>query len=384
MVYLIGANTVLERLDEINWAQLNHAYGSAEDVPDLLRGLASPDQDTRNNAISDLYANIWHQGTVYEATAYAVPFLIELLQAPETQDKPYILQYLYNLASGSSYLDVHRDYDADPAQHNTPEWQAKLVQELEWVRLAREAVRAGMPTYFELLQQGSFEEKTASAFLISGFLAEDSTLNAPLHSALYYETEPLVRAGIAFALSYGKDFDDSLQETLYAQLSDQEPIVRLAAAVALAQQHGPQTPETVREVLFAAFDQPDAVLEPYERLQYDNGSALVQAMKGCMALQDPDSSRLTQALIGALGLVDADNALTLSTSLLTLNFPSFSPDQNPAPLRAHQLNVFQRQVIQALLAHDAVWEYDSNTGMLLEMFALPFARAKLAELLNNS
>lgn len=375
---------MLERLDEINWAQLNHAYGSAEDVPDLLRGLASPDQDTRNNAISDLYANIWHQGTVYEATAYAVPFLIELLQAPETQDKAFILQYLYNLASGSSYLDVHRDYDPDPAQHNTPEWQAQLAQELEWVRLAHEAVHAGMPTYLDLLQHGNFDEKTASAFLISGFLAEDSTLNAPLHSALYYETEPLVRAGIAFALSYGKDFDDSLQATLYAQLSDQEPIVRLAAAVALAQQHGPQTPETVREVLFAAFDQPDTVLEPYERLQYDNGSALVQAMKGCMALQDPDPTRLTQVLCDALGLVDADNALSISTSLLMLNFKSYSHEQNPAPLRASQLNPAQRQVLQALLAHDAVWEYDDNTGMLLEMFALPFARAKLAELLNNS
>lgn len=78
---------MLEGLDQINWGELGHAYGSAEDLPDLLRQLASPDEQSRNNALYQLYGTIWHQGTVYQATAYAVPFLLELLQADCSADK---------------------------------------------------------------------------------------------------------------------------------------------------------------------------------------------------------------------------------------------------------------------------------------------------------
>ena len=31
----------LEKLDSVDWAGLKHAYGSAADVPDLIRALAS-------------------------------------------------------------------------------------------------------------------------------------------------------------------------------------------------------------------------------------------------------------------------------------------------------------------------------------------------------
>ena len=36
----------LEKLDSIDWASLKHAYGSAADVPDLIRALASSDKKT--------------------------------------------------------------------------------------------------------------------------------------------------------------------------------------------------------------------------------------------------------------------------------------------------------------------------------------------------
>ncbi len=65
---------MLEGLEGIDWGSLHHAYGAASDVPGLLRALASPRRKKRSRAIYDLYGNIWHQGTVYEATAYAVPW----------------------------------------------------------------------------------------------------------------------------------------------------------------------------------------------------------------------------------------------------------------------------------------------------------------------
>jgi hypothetical protein len=100
---------MLDGLDQVEWGRLQHAFGTAEDVPHLIRALQSPSLDQRQAAFGELYGNIWHQGTIYEATPYAVPFLIELAASDQTPDRFEILSYLGTLADGSSYIEVHRD-----------------------------------------------------------------------------------------------------------------------------------------------------------------------------------------------------------------------------------------------------------------------------------
>ena len=77
----VGDTGVLDGLAEIPWRDLSYAYGSAEDVPGLLRAIASGDAEAASNAVHELFGNIWHQGTVYEATEYAVPFLARMAAA---------------------------------------------------------------------------------------------------------------------------------------------------------------------------------------------------------------------------------------------------------------------------------------------------------------
>jgi hypothetical protein len=72
---------VLRGLTEIPWGDLSHAYGPARDVPGLLRAVALGDAEAAKDAIHELYGNIWHQGTVYEATTHAVPFLARMAAA---------------------------------------------------------------------------------------------------------------------------------------------------------------------------------------------------------------------------------------------------------------------------------------------------------------
>ncbi|MHA1230817.1 MAG: hypothetical protein ACTSRP_11635 [Candidatus Helarchaeota archaeon] len=97
---------MLENLDKINWAEYGHAYGSATDVPDCIRGLASKDKEVREKALWKLYGNIYHQGTLYSATLPAIPFLFELLESSEVENKDKIVEYLITLAinSDSNYL----------------------------------------------------------------------------------------------------------------------------------------------------------------------------------------------------------------------------------------------------------------------------------------
>src|SRR6516162_7773615 len=99
---------MLDHLGDIPWNRLTHAYGPAGDVPDLLRRLrtAPPEMTGEQSPLWHLFGNIWHQGTVYEATAYAVPFLIELAACPVVSDRLGILGLLAAIATGSSYRDV--------------------------------------------------------------------------------------------------------------------------------------------------------------------------------------------------------------------------------------------------------------------------------------
>ncbi|WP_405817557.1 hypothetical protein OG241_23470 [Streptomyces sp. NBC_01390] len=79
MIRDMDLRLVLADLDQMDWSRLRHAYGSAEDVPALLRDLASAVEETAAEAEQELWSSIVHQGTVYTATAVAVPFLARLV-----------------------------------------------------------------------------------------------------------------------------------------------------------------------------------------------------------------------------------------------------------------------------------------------------------------
>jgi hypothetical protein len=98
------AAPMLETLNTINWPSLTHAHGPATDLPDRLRALASADRDERLEALSHLVETIWHQGTVFPASAAAVPFLCELLHHPDVQDKGFVVALLGEIATGEGNL----------------------------------------------------------------------------------------------------------------------------------------------------------------------------------------------------------------------------------------------------------------------------------------
>lgn len=69
----------LSGLDEIAWADLEHAHGPADDVPDLLRALADPYGDW-DQTLDELFGDdLLHQGSCYSATAPALPFLTRMI-----------------------------------------------------------------------------------------------------------------------------------------------------------------------------------------------------------------------------------------------------------------------------------------------------------------
>lgn len=81
---------------------MKDAYGSATDIPALLRATFSLDENERDFAFQLLHQTIRHEGTIYEVTAYVVPFLQQMLLLPQTYDRASVAFLITSLALGSS------------------------------------------------------------------------------------------------------------------------------------------------------------------------------------------------------------------------------------------------------------------------------------------
>ena len=66
---LDGAESLLGAVSAVDWSAVHHAYGAASDVPGQLPAVIVGDEETRDEAWWNLWGNIHHQGTIYEATA---------------------------------------------------------------------------------------------------------------------------------------------------------------------------------------------------------------------------------------------------------------------------------------------------------------------------
>jgi hypothetical protein len=66
-----------------NWKMLEHAYGSAENIPLLLEQLASFPNESSSDQEPwfSLWSSLFHQGDIYSASFAAVPEIVKCLAA---------------------------------------------------------------------------------------------------------------------------------------------------------------------------------------------------------------------------------------------------------------------------------------------------------------
>ena len=114
---------MLDGLEQIDWAALRDAYGPATDFPRRLRAVLSSDKDERHAAFGELFSSIVHQGTVYEATVVAAPFIIQLLRSPPPHDAEYVALLLASIAEGRGYFEVHARGVRDPRSSGKRCWR---------------------------------------------------------------------------------------------------------------------------------------------------------------------------------------------------------------------------------------------------------------------
>ncbi|MFF2849911.1 hypothetical protein ACFVT5_26770 [Streptomyces sp. NPDC058001] len=61
------------------WSALEHAYGPAADVPEMLTGLLDVGEGVRSRALDDLHHVVHHQNTLFTATAPAAVYVAGIL-----------------------------------------------------------------------------------------------------------------------------------------------------------------------------------------------------------------------------------------------------------------------------------------------------------------
>ncbi|MFK4104931.1 HEAT repeat domain-containing protein [Streptomyces sp. NPDC019531] len=157
-------------IDEVDWASLRHAYGSAEDVPGLLRGLASVDPAERETALDGMYGAVHHQGDVYDSTLACVPFLLALVASGDVADRAGIVELVVSI--GSAYEDREAGVEAG--------------------LLARVGVRAGAEVFVRLAGDADPSVRRAAPEALVRFLDEPARVLGLLRERLTLERDDRV------------------------------------------------------------------------------------------------------------------------------------------------------------------------------------------------
>ncbi|MEV0668418.1 hypothetical protein ACIBI3_44340 [Actinomadura luteofluorescens] len=106
-----GEPIVLDGLDDVDWASLTGAYGPADEVPDILRGLAANDEEWEG-AVEEYFSTVVHQDTCYDCTPETIRFLVQLVRSPRLFPA-YRLEVLIHMAYIATIDPVPATGEAD-------------------------------------------------------------------------------------------------------------------------------------------------------------------------------------------------------------------------------------------------------------------------------
>ncbi|MFI5756483.1 hypothetical protein [Streptomyces sp. NPDC051569] len=119
-----GERAHVVAMDAVDWAGLKHNYGSAEDIPGLLRRCGGPDSEDAEDASSELLNLLFHQGGwVCSAASAALPFVLRLAAAPQVPSRCAMLELAAMLAAEAGRTEARF---LDPGW--APAWEQALPE----------------------------------------------------------------------------------------------------------------------------------------------------------------------------------------------------------------------------------------------------------------
>ena len=354
---------MLETLNSIPWNELEHAYGEADEIPDLIRDLASPEPEIYERALGRLWITVIHQGTVFSSTAYVVPFFCELLQAPDVQNKTDLLFYLAHIAHGSSY---HNANIREKEHRETPEMQQQIAEELRWVQATKDAVSDGYATYLQVLQSSDPKLRAYAAYTLSCCQSHAVEVASAMKQHLSREEAPLARASLLLSLGLLLPNDEKTAHFFTRVLQEAEaPLIQIAAAMGCAFAMKEQTGQEVLNVLIQGYELAPEMKEQFSELPFadvDLDASISDALR-CIGLSI--ASLVTPTLMRAVKHSNAHNGLTLVPNLLYFALEGGKITRN---MTIFDLTDLQRDALTAIYETEAIWQIGNSIFTVGEFF----------------
>lgn len=354
--------SLFDEIDAVSWAKLHHAYGPATDVPDLLKALMAPEaaspalrDATKKNKRSvfehvtwTLWGNVFHQGTVWQVTATAVPFLAAILRdgasSPET--KAFIIRYLHHLALGfpedefPNFLNPDEAFAAvvglrDPG--GEPDYSAVDNRPLIWMRDSYEAVERHIDFILPYLDAPDDKVADAAIALCASF-PRCTNRTVPLLNRLARTGDRRgATAAVSMAVLSGPE---ALPLAVsIAASTDRLTAVLDACAVVLS------GADSISAEVVASLTTP---LEALAKERSAHASTLSNLVGRCLARLGVDfRDRAAAGICQQLATASPLESLSLTQSLLALVF-----EKPPIP-RASTLSATQRAALEAIRDHGA-------------------------------
>ncbi|WP_345611979.1 HEAT repeat domain-containing protein [Streptomyces sanyensis] len=207
-----------EGVDAVDWAGLEHNYGSAEDVPGLLRRCAGPDPGDAGEAASELLNLLFHQGGwICSAASAALPFMLRLSAAPRVPCRCAMLELVAMLAAEAGRVE---------GRFLDPGWASA------WER--------ALPVLLRLLDDPGPEIRRAAADVLGACDSAGELILPWLIRSWETEADPATRLELVIALGHAAlrapvgARGAEVFDLLHGLLDAPQPQMRLAAVHALA------------------------------------------------------------------------------------------------------------------------------------------------------
>jgi hypothetical protein len=423
-------------MDNINWSNLEDAYGPATSLPDSIKALTSSDSTLQEEALGQIWDHVWHYGRVTEATPYAIRFLIGAAAAGTLGEKlPSLLELLYYLGDGPTpwareitNLKTYGEKAENESlallerEENLSNGTIDAIFRQAEVYVARShtAVRAGLPLYLDLLGTSQDPKVREICVWLTVVFPERAIEIVPrLRSHVDREQDITVKATMIWSLSRlvcdsgdNGDLDIQRDLDLFYRLahSREHPIIYFYAAAAYCSTAKTATPPDIAARVATGIywdwdrkdEPPPATLGPI----WVSDSIQLHA---CRALTKLGAERAVPILLAVLKRLDESEHIEtyapfepVIDTLLDLAFGTRNANayrvrswrengkwiaakgrhfkvegEREAPV-LHELTDLQHQVLAGLMHTEKLWTYEDN---IYKLYGLPKTKEALRRLL---
>ena len=356
---------MLDGLNDIPWSELEHAYGTASDVPDLIRALVNPDPKVRSNTMWTLYGNVFHQGTRFPATPYVIPFVIELCGRPEVFNRLELLSFWGSLITGYFNIRERPVWSDGEFVYGFDEPQKLDLIEPYSVALfdIYKNSLEGEELLYSLINEGEPGVRAGAAWVLACLptIADRST--DVLRTRVRLENSGSVRAAIAFAL--GELGDNETLKTLL--VNDDSEAVQCMAACELAR-IAPDHPSLIRFLMRFIEDR----IEGYANVPGAGGDSTGDAAFAVTYLPKETRVKAVPEICVRLETARSFAVMPFASALLSA---AFDPVSSPV----QQLTQLQRQVLISMIQCQELWTI-GNLHFEFKTYGIPFDRKECADL----